>query len=233
MLEANRISKSYKHKPILTDVDFTLNAGQIYGVAGHNGSGKSTLLSIVAQTLPPDKGDVLFEGVSLKGNRTLAGSILSFVPQENSLLDDLTIREVLVFWGKVYSLPTNKLFAPSSPAVMLGLEQIQKKRISQLSGGMQKRVSIAIALLREPRVLILDEALAALDRTYRVATEAYLDDFCGKGGSVLYCSHDVSELMRICNRILVLRNGKKIFDDDKKAFPSDPQVLDNLLNPVV
>ena len=231
MLEARKISKAFNRKPILCEVDFNLEAGQCLGVAGHNGSGKSTLLSIVGQVLDPDGGEIWYDGVRLSGNRSLAGSLLGYVPQENSLLDDLTVKETLAFWRKVYGLPADGAFKPSSPAAMLGLEEIQKKRIAQLSGGMQKRVSIAIALLRQPRLLLLDEALSALDRSYRLALEGYLADFCRQGGSILYCSHEIGELTAVCDRILVLRQGMKVFDGETADFPSESGALDKLLNP--
>ena len=231
MLEARKITKAYRRKPILQDVDFVLEPGQFLGIAGHNGSGKSTLLSIVAQVLPPDAGQVLYEGAKLSGNRALTGAVLGYVPQENSLLEDLTVKETLDFWQKVYKLPAGKVFAPSSPAMMLGLDEIQRKRIAQLSGGMQKRVSIAIALLRQPRILLLDEALSALDRSFRQALERYLTDFCHRGGSIMYCSHEIGELVGFCQRILVLRQGKKVFDGKTADFPTEAAALDALLNP--
>jgi ABC-2 type transport system ATP-binding protein len=231
MLEARKISKTYRRKPILQDVDFVLEPGQFLGIAGHNGSGKSTLLSIVAQVLPPDAGEVLYGGTRLSGNRALAGAVLGYVPQENSLLEDLTVKETLDFWQRVYRLPVGKVFEPSSPAMMLGLDEIRRKRIAQLSGGMQKRVSIAVALLREPRILLLDEALSALDRGYRQALEGYLAGFCRRGGCVMYCSHEIGEITGFCQRILVLRQGKKVFDGETAAFPTEAAELDAILNP--
>ena len=231
MLEVRKITKAYHHKSILQDVDFTLEPGLCLGVAGHNGSGKSTLLSIIAQVLPPDKGDIFIDGTPLRDNRALAGSMLGYVPQENSLLDDLTVKETLAFWQSVYGLPAAELFSPSSISVMLGLGQIRKKKIAQLSGGMQKRVSIAVALLRQPRLLLLDEALSALDRSYRLALEGYLAEYLKRGNSILYCSHEIGELIGFCGRILVLRQGRKVFDGETAVFPTDAAALDALLNP--
>jgi len=231
MLEVRKISKSYHHKPVLLDVDFTLDPGECLGVAGHNGSGKSTLLAIVARVLPPDKGDIIFEGTLLKEGRIPSDLPLGYAPQENSLLEDLTVYETLAFWQKVYHQPVADLFTPSSVAAMLGLDRIQKKRIAQLSGGMRKRVSIAVALLRQPRLLLLDEALTALDRGYRLALENYLTAFVGQGNSILYSSHEIGELRDFCGRILVLRQGEKIFDGKADSFPTDAAELDVLLNP--
>ncbi|MCL1805316.1 MAG: ABC transporter ATP-binding protein [Clostridiales bacterium] len=234
MLEVRKVSKTYQHKPILRDVSFTLGPGQSLGVAGHNGSGKSTLLSIVAQVLPPDEGEILVDGAPLRRGRGKAGVLFGYVPQENSLLEDLTVRETLAFWQKVYGLPAAGLFSPSSVPVMLGLDQIRKKRVARLSGGMQKRVSIAIALLRQPRFLLLDEALTALDRGYRMALENYLAAFLSQGNSILYSSHEIGELVGFCSHILVLRRGETAFHGEAGAFPAEGDnttELDALLNP--
>ena len=231
MLEVREIEKAYQRKTVLDRVSFTLSPGQCLGVAGHNGSGKSTLLSIIARILPADKGDVFFDGVNLNQNRRFASSILGYAPQEDSLLDDLTVKETLEFWQRVYGLPANEVFSPSSPAVMLGLDQTQKKRIAGLSGGTRKRVSIAIALLSKPKLLLLDEALSSLDRHYKLILRDYIAAFCREGGCVLYCGHDIAELAGLCDRILVLRDGSKVFDDRADAFPADGDELDKLLNP--
>jgi len=236
MLEVRNVEKSYQRKVVLDKVSFTAAPGQCVGIAGHNGSGKSTLLSIIAQVLRPDGGEVLFEDESVNsdtagGSGQHAGAIPGYVPQENSLLDDLTVKETLDFWLRVYGLSAKDLFAPSSPATMLGLDEIRKMRVAKLSGGMRKRLSVAIALLSRSRLLLFDEAFTALDRAYRLELEAYVADFCKNGGCVLYCSHDIKELLGLCGRIIVLRQGQKIFDDAASRFPDDPPALDFLLNP--
>ena len=259
MLEVRNIEKSYQRKVVLDKVSFSAAPGQCVGIAGHNGSGKSTLLSIIAQVLRPDGGEVLFnEGVDevadkVAGNSDVSGDtgksagavpvmpvmpvmpvipvIPGYVPQENSLLEDLSVKETLDFWLRVYGLPVKDLFTPSSPATMLGLGEIRKARVAKLSGGMRKRLSVAIALLSRSSLLLFDEAFTALDRAYRLELEAYVVDFCKKGGCVLYCSHDIKELLDLCERIIVLRQGQKIFDDAVSRFPDEAAALDFLLNP--
>ena len=225
MLEVKNLTKTYKRHIVLDDVGFAASSGQCVGIAGHNGSGKSTLLSIIARTLRPDTGEVLVDG------EPAVSSDLGYVPQANSLLEDLSVGETLSFWQRIYGLSPESLYAPSAPATMLGLEELRKKRVGRLSGGMRKRVSIAIALLHRPRLLLFDEALSALDRHYRIELEGYMSDFCRQGGCILYCSHDIRELTALCERIIVLRQGRKIFDDAKSAFPDEPSALDFLLNP--
>jgi len=231
MLEVREIEKAYHHKTVLDKVSFTLDKGLCLGIAGHNGSGKSTLLSIIARALPPDKGDVFFDGENLSQKRDFASLILGYAPQEDSLLPDLTVKETLEFWQRVYGSRVKDIFEPSSPAVTLGLEPIQKKKVAALSGGTRKRLSVAIALLRKPKLLLLDEALSSLDRHYKLALKEYMSSFCREGGSILYSGHDTTELISMCDRILILRDGKKVFDDITGAFPTGKDELDRLLNP--
>lgn len=230
MLTARGICKSYKRKPVLRQVDFVLREGVCLGVAGHNGSGKSTLLAVLAQTLAPDAGDVLWQGKSVLGDRDFMRRNIGYVPQQGGLLADVRVDETLRFWQKAYGLPAGDPFAPSSPAAMMGLGPLAKSRVGKLSGGTQKRLSIAIALLHRPQILLLDEAFAALDRQYRQSLNEYLDGHLKSGGAALYCSHEMDELFGLCGQLLVLRGGERVFWGDTDAFPEDPAKADRLLN---
>ena len=231
MLEVSKLSKTYKKAAVLREVSFTLRPGECLGVAGHNGSGKSTLLSIVAQVVPPDAGQICLNGKKVLGDRAFLRSSVGYVPQQNALLGDLTVRETLEFWQRTYGLTHLDLFAPDSPCTMLGLEKIAKKRVGTLSGGMQKRLSAALALLHSPRFLLMDEVLPAMDRHYRAGLYAWLARLRGAGAAILYCSHEVEELKGFCDNILVLREGQTAYYGPAAAFPTDPAVLDGLMNP--
>lgn len=232
MLEAKGLTKVYRNTKVLDGVSFYVAPGETLGVAGHNGSGKSTLLSIVAQMLIPTGGSLLYNGQSIMGDRSFMRKMVGYVPQQNCLLDDLTVFETLNFFLKAYELKNTDLFAPNSPAAVLGLKEIAKKRVGALSGGMQKRLSLALALLHNPKVLVLDEVLGALDLRYRNAFRSWMAAYVQQGGSILYCSHETEELRQLCRRMLLLRQGKVVFYDAVENFPTDPERLDVLLNPV-
>ena len=114
---------------------------------------------------------------------------------------------------------------------MLGLEKISKKRLGALSGGMQKRLSTALALMHSPRFLVMDEVLPALDRHYRAQLYGWLMRARGNGTAILYCSHEVEELKGICDKILVLREGETAYYGPVADFPTQSQVLDDMMNP--
>lgn len=231
MLEVTHIRKIYHKRTVLDGVGFTLRPGECLGVAGHNGSGKSTLLSIVAQVTPPDAGSIACEGRNVLGDRDFMRRMVGYVPQQNALLHDLTVWETLRFWQRAYGLAEADLFAPGGPCAMLGLEKLKKKRVGTLSGGMQKRLSVALALLHSPRYLLLDEALPALDRHYRAALLDWLGVCRRAGTALLYCSHEVDELRDFCDSILVLRQGVPVFYDTAAHLPRDGDTLDAWMNP--
>ncbi len=230
MLTIQSITKRYRRHTVLRDVSFVLRPGEMLGVAGHNGSGKSTLLSVVAQVLQPDTGDILYEGKSVLGSRAFVRRHIGYVPQHSSLLGDITIDETLRFWQRA-SGTENDLYTAESPASLMGLEAIQKQRVSSLSGGMQKRLSIAMALLPRPSLLLLDEAMSALDRHYRLQLQRRLEEHCAAGGSVLFCSHDINDLLSLCDGILLLQSGAVAYYGSSSAFPRGAAQLDELMNP--
>lgn len=204
MLEVRQLCKSYGGRQVLAPISFMLPPGQCLGLAGSNGSGKSTLLRLLAQIQRPDSGDILFQGRSVLGDRQFLRRQLGYVPQSAELARDLTVRQQLELWRRACGLAD-----PVSGEVLelLGLEPLLKKPIRALSGGMAQRVSIALALLARPRVLLMDEATSGLDRGYIPRLLDWLEAFISGGGSLVWCSHRPEELDRLCGAVLRLENG--------------------------
>ena len=199
MLEIDGISKSYSGHSILKNVRFVLPAGQCLGIVGENGSGKSTLLRILAQIEKPDKGDVRYEGRSILGDRKFLRQKLGYVPQSNDLMEDLTVRAQLKLWQSACNISTP---LPNDIMELLGIEPMMHKQIRTLSGGMQRRVSIAMALMTNPEILIMDEATTGLDKDYCQKLLTWLEGYLSHGGRILWCSHHKQELDRLCSGIL-------------------------------
>lgn len=204
MLHVEGLSKSYGGRKILEPVSFFLPAGYCLGITGANGAGKSTLLRLVAQQEKPDSGTVRFGGVSVLGNRQFMREQVGYVPQQNDLMEELTVYQQLKLWQSACGLSGP---LPEDILSVLQIHPMLKKRIKTLSGGMQRRVSITMALLARPSILILDEATAGLDRSYRDAFLSYLEQFLIGGGRILFCSHDPEELNRLCGSYLHLQEG--------------------------
>lgn len=205
MLQVRDICKSYGGRQALAPVRFCLPEGQCLGVAGDNGSGKSTLLRLLAQVQRPDGGDILFDGRSILGDRAFLRRYVGYVPQNSDLAEELTVRRQLKLWLSA----CGQTGAPNEEVLsMLGLEELLPRRIATLSGGMQRRVSIAMALLTDPKILLMDEATTGLDRSYCPALLTWLEGFLRRGGYLVWCSHHQEELDRLCGSVLTLREGQ-------------------------
>ena len=195
MLALHELTKRYGEKHVLRGISLAVPAGQCICVAGGNAQGKTTLLRIAAGRLRPDAGRV---------ERTGA---VGYVPQSCELMEDLSVRDNLRLWYAAAKRSARQLFAPDSPEYALGLREHAAKRVSRLSGGYQKRVSIAAALIGRPASLLLDEPFASLDTRTRDDVLALLRRFADDGGAVLFSSHEPWVVARIADEIHVLEDG--------------------------
>ena len=142
MLEVWDLEKSYGHHPVLRKISFSAKPGTCVGIVGGNGCGKTTLLSILAGARKPDGGRILFDGQEAVSNPKIFSQAAAYVPQENPLIEELTVRDNLRLWYRGSKKELEKDLI-SGPAAMLGVDQMLKKTVCTLSGGMKKRLSIA------------------------------------------------------------------------------------------
>ena len=205
MLAVRQLSKGYGGRQVLFPVSFVLPPGQCLGLAGSNGSGKSTLLRLIAQIERPDGGEVLWQGRKVLGDRHFLRRVLGYVPQSAELDRELTVRQQLTLWHSACTLSGP---LPGDILELLGLDSLLNTPIRVLSGGMAQRVSIALALLSRPALLLMDEATAGLDQGYAPRLLDWLEDFTAKGGSLIWCSHHREELDRLCGAVLRLEGGR-------------------------
>lgn len=199
MLEIDGVSKSYSGRRVLEPVRFCLPAGCCIGITGENGSGKSTLLRLLAQVERPDGGDIRYQGASVLGDRNFLRRKLGYVPQGHDLLEDLTVSGQLKLWQSACGLSGP---LPGEILELLDLEPMMKSRIRTLSGGMKRRVSIGMALLSSPEILVMDEATTGLDRAYCRRLLDWLEGYMTRGGRIVWCSHHQQELDRLCGSCL-------------------------------
>ena len=201
VLEIKNISKAFGDNQILLGVSLAMEPGKCLGLMGRNGCGKSTLMRIIAQVMAPDGGDILLDGKSVLGDRVFLRKKLGYVPQEDALAEFLTAGQQLKFWQKAVEAENREINE------LLDIDELGKKRISTLSGGQKKRLSIAMALQASPEYLVMDEAFSALDSEYRDRMTLWLEKSLARGLSVLWCSHDEAELNGLCHKKLILRGG--------------------------
>lgn len=206
MLEVTGLCKSYGKQKILDTVSFTAAPGTCVGIVGSNGCGKTTLLSILAGAVKADQGSIRYRNQEATGSPGVFAREAAYVPQENPLIEELTVRDNLSLWYRGSRREMEQDLA-QGPAAMLGIPAMLKKPVARLSGGMKKRLSIACALSNHAGTLILDEPGAALDMECKADIRAYLEQYRKEGGTVILTSHEQSELA-LCTRMYVLRGGR-------------------------
>ena len=206
MLEISGICKSYCRQVILEGVELTVEPGDCVGIVGYNGCGKTTLLSIISGALKADKGSIVFNGRQAVGRPRVFAEEAAYVPQENPLMEELTVRDNLLLWYRG-SRKGMEEDLKNGAAAMLGVDKMLNRTAGKLSGGMKKRVSIACALSNHAPVLIMDEPGAALDLECKELIRNYLREYMAGGGAVVLTSHELAELA-LCTQMHVLRQGR-------------------------
>lgn len=206
LIEVKDIYKSYGKKNVLNGVNFHVEKGECIALAGANGCGKSTLLGILAGSVKPDSGEVTYNGENPFKDRKVFCRYTGYVPQENPLMDKLSVYDNLRFW---YCDSERSIEEDMKDGILkeFGLDSYRKYTVDKLSGGMKKRLSIACALASNPQILIMDEPGAALDIICKEDIKQYLLKYMQNGGTVVLTSHEEGELS-ICNRMYVLKDGK-------------------------
>lgn len=213
MIAVTDIVSSYGRKQILKGVSFTARKGECIGIVGANGCGKTTLLSVLAGTLKPKSGTVIYDGQTawsvagtgrMRCDSEVVRKMTGYVPQENPLIPELTVYDNLRLWYPDKHMLQQEL--EQGFLNLLGIGEFSAKRVNKLSGGMKKRVSIGIAMAGMPPILLLDEPGAALDMICKEDIRTYLQMYLEHKGTVIITTHEESELA-LCNKIYVMKNG--------------------------
>lgn len=193
------------------DLSFHIDEGEIYSLLGPNGAGKTTTISMLSCLLRPNGGDARIGGHSIKDDPQGAKELIGVVPQEIALYMDLSARENLVFWGKMYGLWGAQLQRRVDEVLeIIGLTERQKERLEKYSGGMKRRVNIGAALLHEPRALYLDEPTVGIDPQSRRSILDAIFEFRDKGMTILYTTHYMAEAQELSDRIGIMDQGKML-----------------------
>lgn len=222
MLETTNLKKVFKDKIAVNDVNLYLNEGESIGLLGPNGAGKSTMISMMSTLIKPTSGDITFDGKSVVKNPNVIRKVLGVVPQEIAVYLELTAYENLKFFGKVYGLTGKKLEEKIKEVLdIVGLTERQNDVVKNFSGGMMRRLNIAIALLHDPKIVFMDEPTVGIDpqsRNYIIDMVRKLNE--EKGTTVLYTSHYMEEVERLCDRIYIMDHGKIIATGTKEELTS-------------
>jgi ABC-2 type transport system ATP-binding protein len=210
-VEVRNLKKSYGELQAVNAVDFTIEKGEILSLLGPNGAGKSSLISMISGLLTPDDGDVFIMGYSIMEEPVDAKARLGVVPQDIALYPDLSARENLFFWGKMYGLRGAVLSTRVDKALeIIGLKSRQNDRVEKYSGGMKRRLNIGVALLHKPDVLIMDEPTVGIDPHSRRYILDNIKDLNREGMVVLHTTHRMEEAAELADHIAIMDLGRII-----------------------
>jgi ABC-2 type transport system ATP-binding protein len=213
MLELANVSRSYRSIPAVEDVSFVLKAGEVLGYLGPNGSGKSTTVKMVMGMIRPTKGKIFFAGRSIHDDLASYRVQLGYVPEEAQLYTHLSGLEYLQLVGRLRGIEERVLdYKAHTLLQLLSLEAAQYAALSDYSKGMKQRVLIAAALLHDPQLLVFDEPLSGLDTISARLFKDLLVLLSRDGKAVLYISHVLEVVERVCSRVIVLAKGKIVAD---------------------
>lgn len=210
-VEVENLTRHFGQIKAVDGISFNIRQGQIFSLLGPNGAGKSTTISILACLLRPDNGTAKVMGHSVTEKPQSVKAAIGVVPQEIALYEDLTARENLSFWGKMYGLRGSLLNQRVDEILeLVGLTERQKERVSKYSGGMKRRVNIAIALLHRPQVIIMDEPTVGIDPQSRRNILDGVLQMNQEGMTILYTTHYMEEAQELSDYIAIMDMGKLI-----------------------
>ncbi len=221
VLECRGLRRRFGERVAVDGVGFTIAAGETYGLLGPNGAGKTTTISMVCGLLTRDDGEVFVEGKVVDTTSTDARAAIGYVPQEIAIYPDLTARENLRFFGKLYGLTGKDLEARVEEILdIVDLADRGNDRTDQYSGGMKRRLNIGLGLLNRPKLLVLDEPTVGVDPQSRNAILASVERFREQGMAVLYTTHYMEEAERLCDRVGILDEGKILAEGSRRELVS-------------
>jgi ABC-2 type transport system ATP-binding protein len=215
LVEVNGLRKAYGPNVAVKDVTFTVSRGACFGLLGPNGAGKTTTISMIAGTLDPDSGSVQIDGAPVRVSNLASKRLIGYVPQDLAVYEDLSARDNLRFFGMLYNLAGAGLDKAIDSALdVAGLTSRQREPVRQFSGGMKRRLNIAAALLHDPQFLILDEPTVGVDPQSRNQIFETLEALLSTGKTMLYTTHYMEEVERLCTSVAIMDNGRIIANDD-------------------
>jgi ABC-2 type transport system ATP-binding protein len=208
-LDCRELRKRFGELEAVRDVSFRIAQGETYGLLGPNGAGKTTTISMACGLLEPDGGEVFVAGEHLSTRSVAAKAAIGYVPQELAIYPDLSARENLRFFARLYGLSSSEA-KPRVDEVLgvIGLTDRATEQTKNFSGGMQRRLNIGIGLLHRPQLLILDEPTVGVDPQSRNAILESVERLSAEGMAVLYTTHYMEEAERLCDRVGIIDLGE-------------------------
>ena len=211
MIVIKDVTKSYGRHKVLQNVSFEIMEGELFGLLGPNGAGKSTLIDILTGIQSMDSGEIFINGKSIKTDKVEIRKQLGLVPQDIALLEELNAFDNLEYFGGLYGLAGQELKSQIEKLLeVAGLTDKKKEKVKNYSGGMKRRLNIAVAMLHNPSILILDEPTVGVDAQSRQHIFDYIQSLAEQGTTILYTSHYMEEIETLCKRVFILDLGEEV-----------------------
>lgn len=227
-LKVMDLKKTYNSFVAVDKVSFHVNKGEVFGLLGPNGAGKTTTIKMLCGLLKADSGSVIFNGTYLSTDYNKVKSMIGLCPQEIVIWELLTCMEQLKFMGMSYGLSAKKAIDRAQMLLqLLGLPEKRNKLAKTLSGGMQRRLNIALALVHDPEIIIMDEPQAGLDPQSRILVRDFIR-ILAKEKTVILTTHDMDEAERLSDRIAIVDKGKILIIDTPEKIKEKSGVGDLL-----
>lgn len=226
VLEVRNLTKYYGKTMGVENVSFALNKGDIFGFIGPNGAGKSTTIRAIMTFINKTEGEILVNGIVFDKNNLDLKNDIGYLPSEVYLYEDLSVKEMLDYHERFYK---KNLHQRRMELVEL-LKVDESKKIEDLSLGNKKKIGIILALMHEPKLLILDEPTSGLDPIMQQVFFNLLVKEKEKGTTILYSTHILSEISKLCNRVGIIKNGHLLKVEDMQELSSKNLFMVNLIS---
>jgi ABC-2 type transport system ATP-binding protein len=209
MIEITNLKKNYGSIEAVKGISFQVREGEIYGLLGPNGAGKSTSISMISGLLKPDAGTALIGGQNIWLEPKQVKCMIGVVPQETAIYEELSAQDNLRFWGSLFGLSGKTLrMRVNTVLTRVGLSDRAKEAVSKYSGGMKRRLNLAMGLIHQPKFLFLDEPTVGIDPQARLAILDLIREEAASGTTVLYTTHYLEEAQELCERLAILDQGQ-------------------------
>lgn len=234
MLEIRNFSKTYKgRKKAVSQLNLTVEAGDIYGFIGHNGAGKSTTIKAIVGVLEFEEGEILIDGTDIRKNPVACKKKMAYIPDNPDLYEHLTGIQYLNFIGDIFEVPANKREERIRRyGDMLEITSALGDVISSYSHGMKQKTAIISALIHEPKLMVLDEPFVGLDPKATHILKNVMHKMCENGSAIFFSTHVLDVAEKLCNKIAIIKGGQLVIEGDTQKLTRE-ESLESLFMEVI